>query len=89
MVDNILCRYLEKRGVSFDRNEVKKTLQQHPDYPQLLSVMDTLDFLNIAHSVYKCDITELDQEINCFISPLIDDRGYTELSLIEIKKKKF
>lgn len=47
--ENIITPWLRKLGIKVSSNILKEQLKSHPDYPSLLSITDTLDYLGIEN----------------------------------------
>ena len=52
MVENFpfLFKYLEREQISFDIAEFYFQIQSHPEYPSLLSIVDTLNFFILKNA---------------------------------------
>jgi len=50
---NCIFQYLNKDGVEIDKPEFLLQLQSHPDYPNLLAIVDTLNFFDISANAFK------------------------------------
>ncbi len=80
-----LFLYFEKEEISFDKNEFEFQFKSHPDYPSVLSIVDTLDFFNINHFVSRFEFSEIDQLPNRFLSLIKQEDLSHDFSLVEKK----
>lgn len=80
---NYLFQYLKKENIKIDNSEFEFQLQSHNNYPNLLSVSDTLTFFNINNGAIKVNFEDLEFLPNNFIALLNDDHGVKRLSHIE------
>ena len=78
-----LFGYLRKSNLSVDKTGLSNELKSHPKYPQIISVVDTLELFNISHGLYNASIEEIAPEFNMFMALLRDERKTVSLSLIE------
>jgi thiol-disulfide isomerase/thioredoxin len=83
-----LFYYLEKESIFIDKSEFFFQIQSHPDYPTLLAVSDTLNFLNLDNGVIRVDFSEVDLLPNRFITLLNKEKGNPELCFVESKESK-
>lgn len=84
-----ISKFLIKNNVSFDREQFSFELRSHPDFPQLISIIDTLDYFNIDHELYEASIDEIDNSVTSFITLLDSDQRSTEINVVEKKKDIF
>lgn len=56
---NILCYYLRKSKIFFDKRRLKQLLTSHPDGDSLYAIVDTLNEMNIKNIALKSDLKEL------------------------------
>lgn len=70
-----LYGYLEKLNIEFDRKEFEFQLETHPNAGTLLSISDTLNFLNISNTVYDVDLTLINDLPNYFTALVKTDNG--------------
>jgi protein-disulfide isomerase len=59
--------YLKLLKVKVNSNTVNDTLQQHPDYPSLLSITDAFNRWNIPSAAIKIDTEQIDQMATPFM----------------------
>ncbi len=86
---NHFFQYLEKEEISIDKSEFLFQIQSHPDYPSLLSVADTLNFLNIENGALKIIMSEIDLLPNRFIALLNEKHQVPLLYFLEKKRDCF
>lgn len=67
-----LFNYLKKEKIFLDRQEFLFQLESHPDYPSLLAISDTLNFLNIQNAAIPLDASKIDLLPDRFIALLQD-----------------
>lgn len=84
---NYLFQYLEKENIVIDKSEFDFQIQSHPDYPTLLSVVDTLSFFNIKNGVLQVDYAEIDALPDHFVALLNLDGQ--QLCFIEKKGESY
>lgn len=63
-----LFQYLKKEHINIDKSEFLFQIQSHPEYPTLLSIVDTLSFFNIENSAIKVEESNIDVLPNYFIA---------------------
>lgn len=80
-----LFQYLRKTNIHFDQNEFAYQIQSHPDFPSLLSIVDTLNFFNICNKAVRVPISDLDVLPNHFMALLKEDGKQPQLYYIEKK----
>ncbi|AKH95251.1 hypothetical protein ACH34F_03645 [Elizabethkingia anophelis] len=49
---NPIFQYLKKENININKSEFLFQQQSHPDFPKLLSIVDTLNFLNISAGAF-------------------------------------
>jgi hypothetical protein len=84
-----LFHYLEKEEISIDKKEFDFQLQSHPDYPSLMSIVDTCDFFNIENGAINVDISELELLPKQFVAYLNDETNNARLHYIEKKDEDY
>lgn len=84
---NYLFQYLEKENIVIDKSEFDFQIQSHPEYPTLLSVVDTLSFFNVKNGVIQVDFAEIDALPDHFIALL--NLGQQQLCFIEKKGENY
>jgi hypothetical protein len=67
---NFLYQYLEKEELSIDKTEFDFQIKSHPNYPSLLSIIDTLSFFNIENGVLDVSTSEIELLPNRFVALL-------------------
>lgn len=72
---NIVFHYLKKENISIDKSEFLFQLQSHPDYPNLLAIVDTLNFFDIAAGAFNIDLKEYDLLPSYFVAFLNLGKG--------------
>lgn len=82
----LVFKYLKEIEVYIDRKEFLYQINSHPDYPSLLAVKDTLDFISISNSVLKVDFENFNNLPSIFISLIneIDDKNNKYLSYFKV-----
>jgi len=65
-----LYKYLKQNDIVIDKNEFEFQMKSHPDYPSLLSISDTLDFLNIENFVARIGFDDLKNLPDNFVAVL-------------------
>lgn len=85
MSDNLkfLFQYLKKIDITIDQDEFAFQVQSHPDFPSLLSIVDTLSFFNINNVAIHVPISNLDLLPNHFVSLLKEEIKEPRLYYIE------
>lgn len=85
-----LFSYLEKENIFIDKNEFLFQVQSHPDYPSLLSIVDTLSFFNIQNIMFRIDVSKLESLPNRFITLLKEENAEPKLYFVEkINKENY
>ncbi len=88
-INPILFKYLEKENISIDKTEYEFQSQSHPDYPALLSTVDTLTFFNIKNGAMKIEKSEIDFLPDYFIAYLNVKLEEPKLFFVERRDEKF
>jgi|26BtaG_2_1085354.scaffolds.fasta_scaffold00029_28 hypothetical protein len=52
--------YLKKQNIQVDKSEFQFQLQSHPDFPNLLAIVDTLNFFDISAGAFQISSEEYD-----------------------------
>ena len=78
-----LFLYIEKENITIDKTEYEFQMQSHPDYPSLLAISDTLNFLNIKTFVARIGFEDIDNLPDKFIAQLNTELSSPQLYLIE------
>ncbi|UUF15759.1 MULTISPECIES: vitamin K epoxide reductase family protein [Flavobacterium] len=81
--------YLQKQNVYIDKSEFVFQIQSHPDYPSLLSIVDTLNFFDIESGSIHVSALELDLLPNYFIALLEGEKQDQHLCFIEKKGEDY
>ena len=55
----ILCYFLKKTGVFFNKSKLKQLITSHPDHNSLYAMLDTLEELNIENVALRVDMKGL------------------------------
>jgi uncharacterized membrane protein len=84
-----LFRYFKKEKIYIDKSEFIFQMESHPDFPSLLSIVDTLNFFNIKNGAITVSIEEIESLPNCFIALLEEDKGKGELCFVEQKRGNY
>jgi uncharacterized membrane protein len=66
-------QYLKKENITIDRNEFSFQIQSNPDYPSLLSIVDTLSFFNVKNAAIRVPFLEIELLPDYFIAMLNED----------------
>lgn len=85
---NIVFQYLKKENISIDKSEFLFQLQSHPDYPNLLAIVDTLNFFDIAAGAFNISLEEYDLLPSYFVT-FLDVGNGMELHLFEKSNEAF
>ncbi|OPC54979.1 hypothetical protein BAY07_19035 [Elizabethkingia bruuniana] len=72
---NPVFQYLKKENITINKSEFLFQHRVHPDYPKLLSVVDTLNFLNIPANAFHITQEEYSLLPEYFISYLNLDKS--------------
>jgi uncharacterized membrane protein len=79
-----LSTYLEKLKVKYDKKELEFQFSSHPDYPSLLAISDTLNFLKINNAFFKIEVEQLELLPDSFVAELRNpDKELNDLFYIE------
>lgn len=60
--------FLKLLGVKVTNTSVDETLQNHPDYPGLLSISDSLSRWNVPNAALKINFSQIDEIESPFIA---------------------
>ncbi|MCV9930346.1 thioredoxin domain-containing protein [Flavobacterium sp. LS1R49] len=80
---NYLFQYLEKESISIDKSEFSFQIQSHPNYPTLLSIVDTLSFFNITNGAIHVDFLDIECLSGRFVALLNEDQKLPEPYFLE------
>lgn len=85
MTDNLkfLFQYLNRINIKIDQNEFAFQMQSHPNFPSLLSIVDTLSFFNINSCAAHVPILNLELLPNHFVTLLKEQNKESQLYYIE------
>lgn len=86
---NLLFFYLELEEINLDKIDFEFQIQSHPNYPSILSIVDTLSFFNIENVVLKYNFADIDELPIRFMTVLVNDKTNSELYLIEKKDSNY
>lgn len=78
-----LFSYLEKEKIDIDKDEFIFQIQSHPYYPSLLSISDTLNFLNVDNIAVKVNSDEIDKLPTRFVCLLSNENFESKLFFVE------
>jgi uncharacterized membrane protein len=85
-----LMKLFKKKRIGVDKNAFSYYLKSHPEYPQILSIVNTLDHFNIKYGVYQADsIKEIAASSNGFLATFRSKNGNVRLALVEYKNNSF
>ncbi|KAF2511509.1 hypothetical protein EYY60_08755 [Flavobacterium zhairuonense] len=84
-----IYKYLEKERIFIDLNEFELQIQEHPAYPSLLSITDTLNFFNIDNGAFRIDLQQIDSLPSRFMTVLSDESNNNRYYVIEEKKGNY
>lgn len=82
---NFLHQYLEKEVIAIDKSEFEFQIQSHQDYPNLLSIADTLSFFNIENGAIRIEVSDIELLPDRFIALLNEENNNPQLYFIEKK----
>ncbi|RZJ47913.1 MAG: hypothetical protein EOO44_21800, partial [Flavobacterium sp.] len=77
--------YLKKININIDQYEFAFQVQSHPDFPSLLSIVDTLNFFNILNKAIRVPISDLNLLPNNFIALIKEEGKAPQLHYIQKK----
>lgn len=82
-----LFQYLKKQHIKIDQNEFNFQIQSHPDYPSLLSISDTLNFLKINNIATRIeDVSLIESLPHDFIALFGNKKNEQFLTFVERKE---
>ncbi|WP_378187564.1 vitamin K epoxide reductase family protein [Aquimarina sp. W85] len=84
LLESILA-YAKKQNIVLDIESFSFRLVSHPSYPNLLSVIETLEYFQIPHAVYNVAFDEIDQTPDSFLAFLKTKHRTQDLHLVERK----
>ncbi|MFL1896003.1 vitamin K epoxide reductase family protein [Aquimarina sp. 2-A2] len=87
VVESIL-KYFERERISINTALFKFRLITHPGYPNLLSIIETLDYFHIHYDVYNVNFQEIDQTPERYLAFLKTIHGRQDLHLVEKKDEE-
>lgn len=86
---DVVLRALKKNNISINSKSFISQLKIHPEYPQLISVADTLEAFGVNFDIYETSLENIDTNIPSFLALLENYNNQSFLSLIEQKNKKY
>jgi uncharacterized membrane protein len=79
-----LMKLFKKERIGVDNTAFSTYLKSHPEYPQILSIANSLDHFNIKYGVYQTEsIYEVAESKNCFLGTFRGKNGNIRLALVE------
>ncbi len=84
-----LLKYFRKENISVNKEMFVLQLTSHPSYPNLLSIVDTLEYFDIQHSVYNTTFEEVDREHDKYLTLLKGDSRIHNFKYLEKKKGSY
>ncbi|MCZ8088995.1 vitamin K epoxide reductase family protein [Flavobacterium sp.] len=69
----VVFTYLNNLKIDLDKKEFEFQIKSHPDYPSLLSIVDTLNFFKIDNLAVNIDFDHVDDLPSSFIALLKED----------------
>ena len=81
-----LFKYLKAENININESTFIEQISSHPNYPSLLSISDTLNFLLIENVVFEANPDCLDSLPNNFILLMDDKKSNEDYHFIEKKK---
>lgn len=82
-MEQTIFAYFEKENVEINRKEFSFQLNSHPDFPSLLSVVDTLNFFKLRTGSAKISWEKFELLPTRFLCYLKNPEGELQLSLVE------
>lgn len=67
---DFLFNYLEKENIPYNKAEFLFQIQSHPNYPNILSISDTLSFFNIDNGLIKVPFSDIESLPTNFVALL-------------------
>ncbi len=61
-IESVVDKLLRKLQVKVSHTTIVQNLQDHPEYPSLLSISDSLNEWGVTNQAYKIDLAEFDPE---------------------------
>src|SRR5690606_30944446 len=86
---DVILRTLKKNNISINSKRFVNQLKTHPEYPQLISVIDTLEAFSINFDIYETSLENINTNIPSFLALLENENNQSFLSLIEYKNKNY
>ncbi len=84
-----LFEYLKKLNIVINKNDFIFQFQSHSEYPNLLSISDTLFFFKINNRAFQLDFKDLELLPNLFVASLNDEKNEHDFFLIEKKDNQY
>lgn len=86
---NSIFDILKSKNIYIDKEPFTFRLNSHPNYPSLLSIVDTLDYYNINHSVYQVNFEEIEDTPKEYLAFLKGQYGVQDLHYIKKKNENY
>jgi len=83
-----LFHYLKHENISIDHDEFEFQAQSHPNYPSILSIVDTLSFFNINNGAISVEKSEIELLPDHFLA-LLDVSSKPQFYFIERKGEAY
>lgn len=85
-IASLLLKLLRKKDIYVNEKDFFHFIKSHPQYPQLISVTDTLDYFEIEYGLYQTEsVNEVEESIDSFLALLVGSNNTSIISLIEKK----
>ena len=89
---NFIKKYLHKINIELDFEEFNYQVRSHFEYPNLISISDTLTFFKVDNMFFKIENNDLDLIEGFFVAVVEKNKGiqnYNELVLVEKNQNNF
>lgn len=80
-----LFQYLKSENISINEDEFEFQAQSHPDYPSILSIIDTLSFFNISNGALSVEKSEIELLPDHFLALLEVSNSEAQFYFVERK----
>lgn len=77
--------YARSEGIKIDFNDFLNQSKNHPNFPSILAISDTLNFYNIENGVIQVIASEIESLPDHFTAFLTNEKNNSELYFIENK----
>lgn len=84
-----ILQYFDRLKINIDKSKFSYELELHPKFPQLISVVDTLELFEIDFGIYEASFDETSSEHNIFMALMDNGSGDNALYLLEKDKRGF